>query len=79
MQPHAPIVKLSVMAKHRPEAALNAAKEQEETMTKAKEQDKDLTRRIGLASLVKVEGVCAECGISFVFHMPKDWVQRWLN
>ena len=79
MQPHAPIVKLFVMAKYRPEAALNAAKEQGKATTKAKEQEKDLTRRMGLVSLVKVEGVCAEGGISFIGYMPKEWVQRRPN
>ena len=62
-----------------PAVVIAEAKEQDKTMSKAKEQEKELTRRRFLASLVKVEGVCAECGISFVFHMPKDWVRRWLN
>ena len=79
LQPHAPIAKFSAMAEFKPEAAANAAKEQKETMTKAQEQEKDMTRKRGLASLVKVEGVCVECGIISVFHMPEDWIERWLN
>ncbi len=66
-------MKLSAMAEPKPEAASNAAKEQEETTRK------EMTKTKGLASLVKVEGVCTECEFSLVFHMPKDWVQRWLN
>ena len=61
------------MAEPKPEAASNAAKEQEETMRK------EMSKKKGSASLVKVEGVCTECEFSLVFHMPKDWVQLWLN
>ncbi len=39
----------------------------------------DTRREKGLATLVKVESVCSECGIMSVFHMPKDWIQKWLN
>ena len=63
LQPHALIAKLSAMAPE-PDAASNAAK------------TKEMTKKKGLASLVKVEGVCAECEFSLVFHMPKDGVQR---
>ena len=59
-------MKLSAMAP-KPDAASNTAKE------------KEMTKKKGLASLVEVEGVCTECEFSLVFHMPKDWVQRWLN
>ena len=72
MQPHAPIAKFSAMAEFKPEAAANAAKEQKETMTKVQEQEKDMTRKKGLASLVKVEGVCGGCGIVSVFQLPED-------
>ncbi len=61
------IVKLSAMAEPKPDAASNAAKE------------KEMTKKQGLASLVNVEGVCTVCGFVKVFHMPKDWIQRWLN
>ncbi len=71
--------KSSAMAESKPEAATNAAQEQKETMVKAREEDKDATRKKGLASLVKVEGVCSECGLVSVFHLPEDWVERWLN
>ncbi len=74
-----PIAKFSAMAEFKPEAAANAAKEQKETMTRVQGQEKDMTRKKGLASLVKVEGVCSECGIISVFHMPEDWIERWLN
>ena len=67
------------MAESKPEAATNAAQEQKEAMVKAREDDKDATRKKGLASLVKVEGVCSECGIVSVFHLPEDWIERWLN
>ncbi len=33
----------------------------------------------GLSVLVQVEGVCTKCESSLVFHMPKLWIQRWLN
>ena len=67
LQPDALIVKLSAMAEPKPDAASNTAKE------------KEMTKKQGLASLVKVEGVCTVCGFVKVFHMPKDWIQRWLN
>ena len=66
---------MELLQSHAPSARFSAM----EPMTKAQEQNKDMTRRRGLASLVKVEGVCTVCGLIKVFHMPNDWVQRWLN
>ena len=71
--------KSSAMAESKPEAATDAAQEQKEAMVKAQKEDKDATRKRGLASLVKVEGVCSKCGIVSVFHLPEDWIERWLN
>ena len=74
-----PSAKSSAMVESKPEAATNAAQEQKETMAKVQEQDKDATRKKGLASLDKVDCVCSGCGIISVFHLPEDWIERWLN
>ncbi len=47
-------MKLSAMAEPKPEAASNAAKEQEETMRK------EMAKKNYSASLVKVEGLCTD-------------------
>ena len=67
LQPDALIVKLSAMAEPKPDTASNAAKE------------KEMIKKQGLASLVKVEGVCTVCGFVEAFHMPTLWIRRWLN
>ena len=67
LQPDALIVKLSAMAERKPDAVSNTSK------------DVTLTTKQGLASLVKVEGVCTVCGFVEAFHMPTDWIRRWLK
>ena len=67
LQPDALIVKLSAMAEPKPDAVSNTSK------------DVTLTKKQGLASLVKVEGVCTVCGFVEAFHMPTLWIRRWLK